>query len=110
MLRLRACSVALLWNPLQMACVGLGLLCHLGLGCGQGEGVGISRMCRTGSTDLMEGGGETEVGQMFSMEGPRPFHGVLGGHKVPSVRWLLGVTSANCPAEVQEVSAAILEL
>lgn len=45
-----------------MACVAMGLwvLCHLGLSSGQAEGIGSSRMCRTGSTDLMDGGGEAD--------------------------------------------------
>lgn len=97
-----------LWSPLQMACVDLWVLCHLGLGGGQAEGVGSSSMCRTGSTELMEGGGEAsfpaEVGQMFSIEGSHLLHGVLGGHKVLSVRRLLGVTSASCHPEMQGVS------
>lgn len=50
-----------------------------------------------------------EIGQMFSMEGPHPLHGVLGGHKALSVRWLLGVTSANCQPGMPEVSTAVLE-
>lgn len=37
---------------------GFVVLCHMGLHSGQAEGARSSRMCKTGSTDLMEGGGE----------------------------------------------------
>lgn len=91
-----------------MACVGLWVLCHLGLGSGQAKGVGSIRICRTGSTDLLEGGGEAggpsrswsdvQHGGTTSSH----IHGVLGGHKALSA--LLGVTSASCHPEVQEVT------